>query len=214
MTSSAKPSRPNDEEETRAQWRSRGYLPHFDAAETPQVITFRLVDSLPAAVLDLWEAQLRLLPKEKAPAEFRRRMESYLDAGHGQCWLKDPRLAEMVQQALLYFDGERYHMHAWTVMPNHVHVLVTLKADVALDAVLHSWKSYTAKEANRYLGRTGPFWQPDYFDRAVRDERHFAAAVAYIEGNPVKAGLCQAKEEWPFSSAGIGGQGGQRRELR
>ena len=87
-------------------------------------------------------------------------------------------------------------------MPNHVHVLLTPTVDHDLSSIVHSWKSYTAKEANRILGRTGMFWQPDYLDRFMRDERHFAAVVADIEENPVKAGLCATSEEWPFGSKG------------
>jgi REP element-mobilizing transposase RayT len=73
----------------------------------------------------------------------------------------------------LHFDGQRYRLLAWVVMPNHVHVLIETMTGHTLAAVLHSWKSYTAKEANRLLGRTGDFWQPEYFDRFIRDDRHF-----------------------------------------
>ncbi len=132
----------------------------------------------------------------------RRRIEAYLDRGEGQAWLRDPRIAGLVQDALRHFDGTRYHLHAWTVMPNHIHALLTLTTGGDLSAVVHSWKSYTAKAANRALGRTGTFWQADYFDRGIRDQRHFAAVVSYIEENPVKAGLCATSDAWPYSSRG------------
>ncbi|HZY42050.1 MAG TPA: transposase, partial [Anaerolineae bacterium] len=67
--------------------------------------------------------------------------------------------------------------------------------------VLHSWKSFTAQQANRLLNRTGEFWAREYYDRFIRDERHFAQTVTYIEQNPVKAGLVESAEAWPFSSA-------------
>ncbi|HAT10367.1 MAG TPA: isochorismate synthase, partial [Planctomycetes bacterium] len=91
--------------------------------------------------------------------------------------------------AILHFDGARYRIHAWCVMPNHVHVLVELPPGIQLAGIVHSWKSFTAKAANARLGRTGEFWQPEYFDHLIRDQADFAHAVRYIEQNPVMAGL-------------------------
>lgn len=73
-----------------------------------------------------------------------------------------------------------------------------------LGAIIGSWKSFTAKIINRFLGRDGQLWAPDYYDRYIRDEAHYAATISYIEDNPVKAGLCGATAEWPFSSASPG----------
>jgi REP element-mobilizing transposase RayT len=106
-----------------------------------------------------------------------------------------------VENAFLHFDADRYRLHAWTIMPNHVHVIATPLLDNTLSNIVHSWKSFTAKEANRVLNRTGPFWWREYFDRAIRDETHFANAIAYTDMNPVKAKLCTSPEEWRFSSA-------------
>jgi putative transposase len=106
-----------------------------------------------------------------------------------------------VQTALLYFDGQHYRLIAWCIMPNHVHVLIETWPGYPLDKVLHSWKSFTALQANRLLDRTGEFWAREYYDRFIRDERHFAQTVAYIEQNPMKAGLVESAETWPFSSA-------------
>ena len=107
----------------------------------------------------------------------------------------------LVENALLYFDGKRYRLFAWVVMPNHVHVLVELFEDHTLDQILHSWKSYTATEANNILGRRGQFWYREYYDRYIRNEAHFARAVEYIHNNPVAAGLVSRAEDWRFSSA-------------
>ena len=107
----------------------------------------------------------------------------------------------MTERALLHFDEARYRLHAWVVMPNHVHVLITPFEGFTLSTILHSWKSYTAKEANRLLHRNGQFWQEEYFDRYIRTEEHYRRAVEYIESNPVMAGLCKKKEDWPFGSA-------------
>ena len=84
-------------------------------------------------------------------------------------------------------------------MPNHVHVLEVMKPGYGLERIVHSWKSYTAKEANRVLGRVGRFWAPEYFDRFMRDDEHLAGTAAYLEGNPVKAGLCESVGDWQFS---------------
>ncbi len=106
-----------------------------------------------------------------------------------------------MQTALLAFDERRYGLLAWCVMPNHVHVLLEVRAGYPLESVVHTWKSYTAKAANRLLERTGPFWAREYFDRFMRDEAHLARTIEYIEANPVKAGLSRDLSDWPFSSA-------------
>ena len=182
-------------------WYSRGYLPHFDAEGQTQTMTFRLFDSMPREVLDRWREELASLPEKEAELERRKRMDAYLDQGYGGCYLKDHRLALIVQNALLFFDNQRYAMHAWVVMPNHVHVLFTPNAGYGLSEIAHSWKSYTANQCNKVLNRKGQFWQPEPFDRYVRDERHYANAIRYIENNPVKAGLCEKPEDWLWGSA-------------
>jgi putative DNA methylase len=187
-------------------WHSRGYLPHFDGGEIAQTVTFRLYDSMPQAVLEQWRAELAHLPEAEADRERRIRMDAYLDRGYGSCYMKEPRIAEIVQNALLFFEGERYALHAWVVMPNHIHVLFTPQAGHAMSAIAHSWKSFTAHECNKALNRTGEFWQREPYDRYIRDARHYANAVAYIENNPVKAGLCERPEAWPWSSASLGAQ--------
>ena len=182
-------------------WYSRGYLPHFDAERKTQTMIFRLFDSMPQAVIDTWREELISLPKDEHDLERRKRIDAYLDKGYGSCYLREGRIAEIVQDALLRFDGERYYLHAWVVMPNHVHVLYTPEVNWELSQIAHSWKSYTASACNKALGRKGDFWQPEPFDRYIRDERHFANAVTYIENNPIKAGLCNEPENWRWCSA-------------
>ena len=183
------------------QWRSRGYLPHWEADETAQMIGFRLADSLPAALLERWKLELDQMPDDEATRERRKRIEAALDAGHGEAWLADPRVAERVENALLHFDGARYRLHAWVVMPNHLHVIATPLGSWTLANIVHSWKSFTAKEANAILSRSGPFWAREYFDRAIRDQVHHLNAVSYVEANPVQAGLCRRPADWKHSSA-------------
>lgn len=182
-------------------WHSRGYLPHFDGGEIPQFITFRLGDSLPQIVLDRWREELQGETGFDIDAALRRRIEAYLDQGYGRCYLKDERVATMVQNSLLFHDGERYRLSSWVVMPNHLHFLATPCAGIELSNIQHTLKSYTAHEANKILGRTGQFWQVEAFDRFIRNHEHYIRTIAYIENNPVKAGLCRSAEEWPFSSA-------------
>ena len=181
-------------------WHSRGYLQHFDGGEIPQAITFRLYDSVPQSVLERWQEELAGEEETRGDA-MRHRIEHYLDQGYGSSYLKEPRLAFLVQDALLHLDGKHYRLAAWVVMPNHVHLLATPCEGHSLSRILHSIKSYTASEANRLLNRKGQFWMKESFDRYIRDAKHFAAAVAYIENNPVKARLCHKPEDWPYSSA-------------
>ena len=181
-------------------WHSRGYLPHFEGGEVPQSITFRLQDSLPAELRAEWARELENLPETEQRRERRKRIEAALDSGYGACHLARPEVARLMVETLGRFDNERYRLHAWCVMPNHVHVLVTPLADHTLTSIVHSWKSYTANRANQVLGRRGPFWMQEYFDRAIRDEDHFTAAVEYIEHNPVGAGLCRTPGDWAWSS--------------
>lgn len=178
----------------------RTHLPHFEAGEVPQHVCFRLADSLPSAVVAAWRPELSRLPEARRAAGTRERAEAALDRGYGACWLRRPEVAALVQAAIMHFDQKRYVLHAWVIMPNHVHALVTALEGRYLSGILHSWKSFTATSANRYLGRRGEFWQADYFDRVMRDEAHFAATMDYIHWNPVKAGLCNKPEDWPWSS--------------
>ena len=180
-----------------AGWTSRGYLPHFDQPNLFQSITFRLADALPTHVV----AAMVNDPDIRTDEQRHARVEAYLDAGHGVCHLKDARIGKLVEDALHFFDGQRYALLAWVVMPNHVHTLIETREGFPLRRIVHSWKSYTAKAANRLLCRSGPFWYSEYFDRYIRDERHYLTAIAYIHNNPVKAGLVADAMDWQLSSA-------------
>ena len=182
-------------------WHSRGYLPHWEAGEVAQSITFRLADSLPAVALERLRGELDHRPKDDQALKRRIRIEEALDRGYGSAALSNPDIGEIVENALLHFDVARYRLHAWCVMPNHVHALITPLADWTLSAITHSWKSFTSKKANALLDRPGSFWAPEYYDRAIRDDAHYTSAVGYIAMNPVKARLCARPDDWRFSSA-------------
>lgn len=185
-------------------WRSRGYLPHFETREKMQSITFRLADSLPQSKLVELARELEQLPKEQRDLARRKAIEQWLDAGMGCCALGHPAVARVVQDTLLHFDGDRYKLLAWCIMPNHVHVLIFPEAE--LGEIVQSWKSYTGRWAlanNAELGLGVPgkaFWMREYWDRYIRDKKHYEAVVDYIHNNPVKAGLCTTADNWRWSS--------------
>lgn len=186
-------------------WHSRGYLPHFDGRDFVQTVTFRLADAVPERVVDQWKEELQWI--EGLPAmdarevELRKRIAKYEDAGHGKCFLRIPELADLVEGAMLHFDAERYRLLGWTVMPNHVHVIIEPLGLHELEGIVHSWKSFTGLQANRRLNRSGAFWFRDYYDRFVRDHNHLLNAIRYIDNNPVKAGLVSTPNVWAHCSA-------------
>lgn len=183
--------------------RERGRLPHWEKEDGIYFVTFRLADSLPTDILTKLECErehaekvLTNLERELSASEkkkldwlFSQQVDKYLDNGYGECQLRDPKTAKIVADALNRFDGERYHLHAWCVMPNHVHVVFQTRQRYKLEEILHSWKSYSANEANKVLGRSGEFWQREYYDHLVRDDTELARIVNYVLNNPVKAGL-------------------------
>lgn len=92
------------------------------------------------------------------------------------------------------FEPDRYSMHACCVMPNHVHAVLTPNDEFSLEQILHSWKSFTAKEINRALKLKGRRWEPEYFDHLVRSGTSFDRFISYVAANPGKAGL----KDWPW----------------
>ncbi|MBV8850971.1 MAG: transposase, partial [Methylobacteriaceae bacterium] len=170
----------------------RGYLPHFDSPETVQHVVFRTADRLP-------DALMQGLPNDVA----RRRtiIDTALDRSTGGDVLRLPEAAAMAEHAIRYFDGARYRLLAWCVMPNHVHVVLEQTPGWSLGQVVRSWKLFTTRELNQLQGTSGPVWASDYFDRYMRDEDHLQQTVGYVENNPVKAALVETPERWPFSSA-------------
>jgi len=195
---------------------TRGYLPHLKREGAVYFVSFRLADTLPRdvllrfkqerdAILENAKAQrapLTLTQQEQLFLWYCDKVDAYLDAGHGECFLRQPELAGLVAGAFKFFDGDRYELRAWVVMPNHTHVVVWPHPPWTLSNVLHSWKSYTANQANQRLGRQGKrFWQVESFDHLVRNEEDLARCCAYTVNNPVKAGLCARPEAWPWSSA-------------
>jgi REP element-mobilizing transposase RayT len=195
---------------------SRGALPHLKREGASYFVTFRLGGTLPSDVLlQLKHEREKILHRAEAENRpltwqeqkelfnwYSERVDAFLDSGQGDTSLKRPDIAALVSAALRHFDGKRYTLSAWVVMPNHVHAVVRPEPPHTLSAILKSWKGYTAVHANRLLRREGsPFWQKESYDHLCRDEDDPARCCAYTTMNPVKAGLCAHPADWPWSSA-------------
>lgn len=177
------------EEEIKGYYKS-GKLPHYDNDEVYQFITFRLHDAVPKNQLYKWKDELSLYGKpdknDKDYIILEKKILNYEDSGYGECYLKNPLIYKLVQDALEIFNKKRYNLIEWIIMPNHVHVLIKPVQGFSLPKIVHSWKSYTAKKANMILSREGKFWMEDYFDRFIRSEEHFIFAMNYIKNNGKK----------------------------
>lgn len=180
--------------------KSMRHLPHWQVDGVFCFLTWRLADSLPVGKLNEWrterEAWLVEHPKpwDKVTTTryrelFPQRIEAWLDAGHGSCWLRKPACSAVVAGALQFFDGQRYDLAAFVVMPNHVHVLFQLRDGMKLEKVAQSWKGFSAREINKLLGRTGTLWQQESWDTLLRGMAHLERCLSYIRQNPSTAKL-------------------------
>jgi REP element-mobilizing transposase RayT len=174
----------------------RGRLPHWRQNRVIYFVTFRLYDSLPAAKLDelrqereLWlklnSAPWSAAQRQEYNERFNLRIQEWLDAGIGSCVLEHAEVKQVMDTVLKFFDGNRYGLDEFCIMPNHVHVLVSPKPGWTLEQIVHSWKSYSAKEINRILGRHGRLWHREYFDHIVRHDVQLEKIRSYIKQNPL-----------------------------
>ena len=198
MTAPKTPLNPNRLVDPRSQpkvaLQSRGDLPHIYKEGCTYFVTFCLADAVPD--------RLRRREKIEKTEDVKNIAEHFdLNPSTGNCYLGRSEFASIVETAMLHFQGERFALSAWCVMPNHVHAVVTPFTGFTLSTIFHTWKSYSAHEINKKLHRKGNVWVPESFDHLVRDERAFAQFVEYTEINPVVAGLCGRPEEWLYSSA-------------
>ncbi len=175
-------------------------LPHWRQEGATYFVTFRLADSLPASVMDeplrerdefLRRHQQSLTPErqEELKQFYQEQLEAELDKGHGACVLKEEANAVIAEQALRHFDGERYWLGHFVVMPNHLHLIVRPIMGHELSDILHSWKTFTAREINQRTGGAGQLWQHESFDHIVREEHELDKFTSYITSNPERAGL-------------------------
>jgi len=182
--------------------------PHWSQAGAVVFLTFRTADSIPREVVNRWEHDKRkwfrnrgksysaepsrvLTPDELAEFQraFIRTREAYLDTCHGRCMLKRADLGKIVADALLFFDGQRYRLGDFVVMPNHVHLLAAFGSHDAMSQQCDSWLHYTAVQINKTIGTRGKFWQQEPFDHLVRNIEQYEYLRRYIADNPRKAGL-------------------------
>ena len=175
-------------------------LPHWEQSGRTYFVTVRLADSLPQEKLERWHRERQdwqrthpspLTPELQAEYDqlFTARFQEWLDAGYGECLLRKPALSGIVAEALRHFNGQRYNLGPFVVMPNHLHLLVTPLDSWTLEQILHSWKSYTAGVINQALGRSGQLWQHESFDHLVRNEDRLRQFEDYIRQNPIKVKL-------------------------
>jgi REP element-mobilizing transposase RayT len=176
----------------------RRQLPHWHPEAASIFLTWRLYGSLPVAA----RAARNGCPTKYSAGKQFKLLDSALDkCDVGPVWLKDPRIATSVveiirrgESVLAYFA-----LHAFVVMPNHVHLLITPK--IPLPRIMNGIKGSTAHEANSILQRRGQhFWQEESFDHWVRSPMKFEKICNYIENNPVSADLVHATRDWPWSS--------------
>jgi putative transposase len=184
--------------------------PHWSQSGTVVFITFRTHDSIPRKVLEQWEHQKqqwlrqrgldgahwsRILPtltdqdQRIFQKQFGRTRETFLDDCHGDCLLRRPELSQIVANSLLHFDGVRYRMGDFVVMPNHVHLLAVFESAERMRDQIDSWLHFTATSINNKLNRKGKFWQQEPFDHLVRSPAQYDYLRDYIANNPLKANL-------------------------
>lgn len=198
----------------------RRNLPHIQPPGATLFVTIRLAGSLPLAVLqqlreeaEAREKQIMLATAGKIQADLlyeeQKRQFGRWDAAldqvaNGPFWLGQPEIANIVAESLLYRDGKVYDLDVFSLLSNHGHIVFTPleKEDGgyhALQTIMHSLKLYTAIESNRVLGREGQFWHHESYDHVIRDRQEWERIVQYVLNNPVKAGLAESWEQWPWT---------------
>ncbi|MCU0444572.1 MAG: transposase [Microscillaceae bacterium] len=200
----------------------RRNLPHYYPEGAKFFITFRLYDSIPQAILNELKADLEANIAEiirQSPPEAQAQLidkqrkkhflalDDYLDkVKNGPHYLQQAEVAQIVQEALHFRDGKLYDLLAYCVMSNHVHLVIDTGVQLEksqpyhnLDKIMDSLKGFTAYQANRQLGRKGHFWQAESYDRVIRTQEELENIIRYVLNNPVKAGIVDDWEAFPYS---------------
>lgn len=179
-------------------------LPHWHQNDVVNFVTWRLADSLPLALLQAWQQErtdwVSENPEPRSQEQWQRyhqlfstRISNWLDQGFGSQLLGTPMHAALVADVIRRFDGVRHHLHAFVIMPTHVHVVFTPHEGRQLDRIVQGWKSVSAHRLIREHGVAGPVWQRGYWDRLIRDVRHFERVCSYVLMNPRKAKLAEGR---------------------
>ncbi len=187
--------------------RESAHLPHWYQPGAACFITFRTDDSIPRDLSARWHlqradwltrhgislsdpycsnriAELPVLVRKEYHERFSGAYLAYLDEGWGACVLKRSELAMHVANALRHFDGNRYHLGDFVVMPNHVHLMVAFLDNTDVQKQCYSWKKFSATQINRALGKQCRFWKEESFDHLIRSPEQFVAIQHYIRDNP------------------------------
>ena len=169
-------------------------LPHWHQDGKYVFVTFRLADSIPQnKLLEYKEEKEMWLKRHPRPwdadiqqeydQKFGKTIDKWLDNNYGSCVLRSEKNRKIVEDALHFFDGKRYHLKAFVVMPNHVHLFFQMIEGYPLEKVMRSLKSFTAKAINKELNREGRLWQSESYDHIVRDEDEYKHVLKYILSN-------------------------------
>ena len=192
----------------------RRKLPHWQPEGAQYFVTIRLANSLPKkAIRELLEFRKRVTSEDKSPESaladgIQRRVfqkyEKHLDSvTTGPTWLAQTAVANIVSESIHYRDSTEYDLFAYCIMSNHVHMvfehLSKVSGKMPITKIMQEFKRYTARQANKHLGRSGAFWQSESFDRVIRNQDELENTIRYTLNNPVKAGLIDQWEDWPYS---------------
>ncbi len=226
VVGASRPDLHSEAEKIRPDWdqltkNSSTHLPHWRIPGATYAVTFRLKDSLPESAQKDYQQQREILTERLHDLISQKEsrsvlesliairaeiaglqetmLESALNQCHGACHLKRPEIAKVMLDALKHFNGDRYELFAWSVMPNHVHAMLRPENGHDLEKIIQSWKSFTAKKVNEMLGQSGVFWQEEYYDHLIRDGEDLQHQVRYVLNNPVKG---NAAGEWTGSKYG------------
>lgn len=199
------------------------HLPHYQPLHASYFITFRLSGSLPVQIIKQYKLERMMREKmikddmnnnvKNKIIEIRKKYFQKFDQLLDRCeigpdWMRDPEIADIVREALHFRDGSQYNLHAYTIMPNHVHLVFDTNStcddsmkgisQYPVSAILENLKWYTALKANQQLNRRGTFWQQESYDHVIRNQEEFNRIVRYVINNPVKAGLVAKWEDYPY----------------
>ena len=184
----------------------RGRLPHWEIADGKYFVTLRLANSLPYALMQEIAALGRrcssnVIDSCETSRQIFQKMEAWLDHHRELDWLTRPAVASTIADTLAgYQERGAIEIHEYVVMPNHLHLFICMK-DQPLSSFMESFKRLAARRANRQLERQGNrFWQYEWFDHWSCSPHEDERIGRYIRNNPVKAGLVNRSEDWPFGS--------------
>ncbi len=195
-------------------------LPHINAYDRYQYITYRLADSLPYEIIETMRLALLEYYENDRKKELTNRINNYIDNGYGSSILAHPLIGNMILKNWQHFSGKLYDLIEWVIMPNHVHLIIKEYKESDINVIIDKWKSYSSKqiiklsesitnnvdfyiykkESLNNLIKSKKIWQRNYWDHYIRSDEELYNTIDYIYQNPVKAGLVKKAEDWSFSS--------------